>query len=144
MSLPNNCVRRAQSARDPALLLYAHFALGDTSFWMGEFLTAREHLEMAISIYEPERHRPLTFHYGGVDAGVFSMSYAAWTLWYLGYPDQALKRGNEALELAQTLSHAFSRAFAGFFSGFSVNIGAKHAQLKRLRRVRLHSAASTG
>ena len=41
-----------------------------TSYWMGEFLPAREHLEKAITLYDPERHRPLAFRYGGVDAGV--------------------------------------------------------------------------
>jgi predicted ATPase len=38
------------------------------------------------------------------------------TLWQLGYPDQALKRGNEALALARGLSH-LSLAFAEFFVG---------------------------
>ena len=33
------------------------------------------------------------------------LSYAAWTLWYLGYPDQALKRSQEAVALAAGLSH---------------------------------------
>ena len=40
------------------------------------------------------------------------LSYAALGLWYLGYPDQALKRSHEALTLAQELSHPFSLAFA--------------------------------
>ena len=113
--LAEQLLRLAQNAHDPPLLLYAHFALGDSSFWMGEVLSAREHLEMAISIYDPERHRPLTLRYCGVDAGVGSLSYLALTLWHLGYPDQALKRGNEAIALAQTLSHAFSLAFAVYF-----------------------------
>ena len=84
---------------------------------MGEFLSAREHLENAITLYDPERHRPLIFRYGGADAGVRCLSFAAWTLWQLGYPDQALKRGNEALALAQALSHPFSLAFAEVFVG---------------------------
>src|SRR5262249_44238800 len=33
-------------------------------------------------------------------------------LWHLGYPDQALKRIDEALELARAVAHAFSLAFA--------------------------------
>ena len=66
-----------------------------------KFLPAKEHLEMAITLYDPERHRPLAFRYGWVDAGVGCLSHAARTLWQLGYPDQALKRGNEALALAQ-------------------------------------------
>ncbi len=28
-----------------------------------------------------------------------------WTLWLLGYPDQALQRSHEALTLAQELAH---------------------------------------
>jgi len=83
---------------------------------MGEFLSAREHLEMGISLYDRERHWPLTFRYGGGrDIGVGCLSYAALTLWQLGYPDQALKRGYEGLALAQALSHPFSLAFARFF-----------------------------
>jgi adenylate cyclase len=84
---------------------------------MGEFLPAREHLEYAIALYDPERHRPLTFRYGTADAGVLCLSTSALTLWHLGYPDHALKRSNEALALAQALSHPFSLAYAGQFLG---------------------------
>jgi class 3 adenylate cyclase/predicted ATPase len=115
--LAERLLRRAQSAHDPALLLYAHDALGQTSYWMGEFPPAREHLENATTLYDPERHRPLAFLYGGADAGVARLSYAALTLWHLGYPDQALKRGSEALALAQRLSHPFSLAIAGNLFG---------------------------
>ena len=37
-------------------------------------------------------------------------------LWLLGYPDQALQRSQEALTLAQELSHPFSLAFALYFA----------------------------
>jgi len=47
---------RAESAHDPALLFYAHLALGNTSYLMGKLLFAREHLEAAIALYKPERH----------------------------------------------------------------------------------------
>ena len=79
---------------------------------MGEFLLASEHLEMAISLYNRERHRPRGFRHGGVDAKVNCLSYAARTLWTLGYPDRALKRGNECIALAQALAHPHTLAFA--------------------------------
>jgi predicted ATPase/DNA-binding winged helix-turn-helix (wHTH) protein len=107
---------RAQSAQDPALLTYARLARGATSYWMGQFLPAREYLESAITLYDPERHRPLIFRYG-YDAGVACLSYAAWTLWHLGYFDQAAKRGYEALALAQKLSHPLNLAHAQLFVG---------------------------
>jgi len=101
---------------DPALLTYARLARGATSYWMGEFLSAREYLESAITLYDPDRHRPLIFRYG-YDAGVACLSYAAWTLWHLGYSDQALKRSYEALVLAQKLSHPLNLAHAELFVG---------------------------
>jgi predicted ATPase len=38
--------------------------------------------------------------------------YASRTLWYLGYPEQALKRNHEALALARGLFHPFTLAYA--------------------------------
>jgi predicted ATPase/class 3 adenylate cyclase len=114
--LAEQLLRRAQSAHDSALLMYAHIALGDSSFQMGKLLFARENLEKATAIYDPDRHRTLTFRFG-LDAGVHSLCYTAWTLWHLGYADQALKRDEEALALAQQLSHTDSLAFATNFIG---------------------------
>jgi predicted ATPase len=72
---------------------------------------ARRHLEQSLALYNPAQHRSLAFLYGQ-DHGVACLSYAAWALWLLGYPDQALQRSQEALSLAQELSHPFSRALA--------------------------------
>lgn len=55
---------------------------------------------------------------------MFCRSGAAFILWFLGYPDQALKRSHEALALAQELSHPFSLAIALCFA----------ADLHQLRR----------
>src|SRR5262249_56295831 len=48
----------------------------------------------------------------GRDVGVFCLSYVAHVLWFLGYPDQALEKGQEAVALAHGLSHPFSLAIA--------------------------------
>ncbi len=110
-------LRRVQTALDPVLLAYAEFAFGSGSFFLGESLLGREHLERAIALYDPERHRPLTSRYGGVDIAVHCSGWAARILWHLGYPDQAFKRANEALVLAQALSHPLSLAVAEFWVG---------------------------
>ncbi len=115
--LAEELLRRAESAHDATLLMYARYALGDSSCWMGEFLPAREHLEIGIALYDPERHWLLTSRYEGVDAGVLSLSDAAWTLWPLGYPDSALKRSSEALALAESLSQPRSLGYALNFAG---------------------------
>jgi class 3 adenylate cyclase/predicted ATPase len=113
--LAEQLLRRAQSAHDPAGLIPGYAALGSTSFWLGEFLRAKEHLETAITLYDPERHGTFAFRSGVADPKVCCLSYAALTLWNVGYPDQALKTGSEAIVLGQSLSHPFSLAWAGFF-----------------------------
>jgi predicted ATPase len=45
-------------------------------------------------------------------------AYAALTLWWLGYPDQALQRSHEALTLARELVHPLSLATALFFAAW--------------------------
>jgi predicted ATPase len=115
--LAEELLRRAQGVDDPAPVMYARYALGTSSLLMAEFLPARQHYEIAITLYDPERHGPLAFRYLGVDFGVPCLFMVGQVLWVLGYPDQALKRSNEALALAQDLSHAFSLASAKFFVG---------------------------
>jgi predicted ATPase len=121
--LAEELLQRVQSAHDPALLLCAEVALGDTTFWMGEFRAAREHLEMAAKVYDPERDRPLIFRYLGVDTGVLCQGFTAHSLWNLGYPDQALKRVNEVIAMAQRLSHPLSLAYARNFAVILQQLG---------------------
>jgi predicted ATPase len=110
-------LRRAQSVHDPALLIYAEMVWGVSAYWMGEFIPVKQHLENAISIYDPDRHRLVAYRYGGIDAGIVCLTHDAWTLWQFGYPDQALKLGNEALALTRRLSNPFSQALCGVFLG---------------------------
>ena len=107
--LGKQCLRLAQSVQDPALLLQAHYLLGATLFCLGEIAQARKHAEQGIALYNPKQHSSHAFLYGQ-DPGVACLFWTAWALWYLGYPDQALKKGHEAFVLAQELSHPYSLA----------------------------------
>jgi predicted ATPase len=101
----------AQRQQDPALLLSAYRAMGQTVYWQGELAQARAYLEQGIALYDPQRHRSLAFHYSQ-DAGVGLRTFVAHVLWYLGYPEQAAAHLQEALTLARELSHPFSLALA--------------------------------
>ncbi|MGE0826264.1 MAG: adenylate/guanylate cyclase domain-containing protein [Candidatus Binatia bacterium] len=105
----------ARDLQDPSPLIAAHFALGQTLFWLGEFALAREHVEQGVVLYDPQRHRLLASFYGQ-DPGVTCRLTAALALWNLGYPAQARKRINEALTLAQELSHPYSQALTSLGS----------------------------
>jgi predicted ATPase len=102
----------AQQVHDAALLLEAHHALWATLVWSGEFAAARIHLEQGRALYDPQQHCAHALLYGGHDPGVCCLSHGAWSLWLLGYPDQALQSTREALTLAHALAHPASLANA--------------------------------
>src|SRR5262249_4194962 len=83
----------AQRIQDPALLIRAHTMLGPTLFHLGEFALAREQVGQGIVLYVPQQHRSRVLQ----DPGVICLVYAAWSLWHLGYPTQALEKSREAL-----------------------------------------------
>jgi len=96
---------------EPTHLVGAHYTVGTSFYWPGEFGSARSHLEQGITLYDRQQHHSLAFVYG-IDPGVSCLSYLTWTLWDLGYPDQARQKMQEVLALAQDLPHPFSLAQA--------------------------------
>jgi len=86
--------------------------LGPTYALVGDWASARTHLDQAIAHYDPREHCAHAFLYGGHDPCACCLSFAAKALWMLGYPEQALQRGQEALTLARELGHPTSLAHA--------------------------------
>ena len=101
----------AQRQHAPTFFLTAHYAFGLASFYLGEPAAARKHLEQGIALYDPQKDGPQVSDVAQ-DLGVVCRVYTAWTLWFLGYPDQALKTIQEALTLARELDHPHSLAHA--------------------------------
>jgi predicted ATPase/class 3 adenylate cyclase len=101
----------AQRQNDTALLQEAHWALGQTLYYLGELNPARTHLEQSSAFYKPQS---LSSQVSRFAAGtqIACLVHMAWALWALGYPDQALETGHEAISLAHELSHPFTLAFA--------------------------------
>lgn len=97
----------AQRHQDRPLLMDAHLANGMVEFHLGNFVEARKHLELGSALYRPGEDQPRLFTHGQVPR-VFCRSYLAWTLWILGYPDQARERVEETVALARDTSHTFS------------------------------------
>jgi class 3 adenylate cyclase/predicted ATPase len=113
----------AEQQDDPTLRLAAHSALGTTLYFLGAFAPTRRHLEQGIAQHTLQPHRAADVRYGE-DPGGQCYGYLAWTLWSLGYPEQALHRSHEARTLAQVLAHPATQAM--------VLYGA--ARLRQLRR----------
>jgi len=82
---------------------------------LGEFTQALEHYEKALSLYDPQNHLDDALLYVQ-NPGVAMRCFAAWSLWFLGQPDQASKRIREAVNLARELSEPHGLAQALFFA----------------------------
>jgi predicted ATPase/class 3 adenylate cyclase len=109
-------LRLAQHLQDPGRLVPAHHALGVVFFCLGELSSAREQYEQGIALGDLHQ-RPSGAFLGRADLRAICRFYLAQILWLLGYPDQALKRGREALALAQERSNPEMLAIALLLTG---------------------------
>jgi DNA-binding winged helix-turn-helix (wHTH) protein/tetratricopeptide (TPR) repeat protein len=107
----------AQRTADPMRRLEAHYALGITLFYLGDYTAAQAHCEQGIALTAATAPQAPAF-YQGVAPGVMCLAIAAHTLWCLGYPAQALRLSQEALTLAQTLAHPYSLAFVRYYTAY--------------------------
>ncbi len=105
----------ASKSGDPLQSQQGHFAVANTLYWQGEFAAARESLECARTLYQPNQHELHVAEFGE-DAGVTGGSYLSWVLWFLGFPDQARKISEQTLALARQLGHPYSLAYALTFA----------------------------
>lgn len=110
--LAEQCLNFALRVEDPTLLLMSHYALGETLFFDGDFLAARQHLEKSVALYDSRQHRSLAVVYSGYDPSVFCRIIIAHILWNLGNLDQAHRRMEEAITLAKELGQAHSIVLA--------------------------------
>jgi DNA-binding winged helix-turn-helix (wHTH) protein/tetratricopeptide (TPR) repeat protein len=98
--LAKDLLRVAQRAGDPAAMMVGHAVLGSTAYWLGEFAFAHSNLEQAVALYDHELHGQIALVYG-LDPVLDALGYDGYTLWQMGYPDQALDSARRGLAIAQ-------------------------------------------
>ena len=96
-------LRLAKRLPYPGLEMRGHWAIGIIFVHLGEFAQAMSHFDKALVLYEPERQLSDAVPYAQ-NPGVAVRCFAAWALWFLGQPEEALSRMTEALALARELS----------------------------------------
>ncbi len=107
-----------------------HRIVGVTLWVAGKYTEAREHLERALTLFQPGRDDELALRFGH-DAGVAAMLCLAMTLWPLGELERAISQVNAALERTEALPDARTRAYARM-----------HAAVFELMRGRFSQVAS--
>ena len=121
----------AQSQDDVTLRIGANLELGSTLFNEGEFIRAQQHFVDGVTSYGSARNpsRPTLY---GQDLGVSCLSRLATALACLGYLDQALTRSDQALRLAESLSHPYSVAYALSFAAVVRRLRGEAAVVREL------------
>ncbi|MHC2330986.1 class 3 adenylate cyclase/predicted ATPase [Bradyrhizobium sp. USDA 4454] len=104
-------IERAERADDRGLLLQAKRPLGLTLFYLGKFDVAKKTLEEALQLYDPDQHHHHRFEYGS-DPAVLAQCNLAWTEWFIGLADSAVKDSAQAIDRAVQLDHPHSLGFA--------------------------------
>jgi predicted ATPase len=105
----------AEQSGDPALLLQARQAGAVVALCAGEPASTHRHVEAAVRVYRPDRHRHLTFQFGQ-DPGVACLAFGAVALWLLGEPAGAEARTGEAIRVAREGSQPSTLALALHFA----------------------------
>jgi class 3 adenylate cyclase/predicted ATPase len=103
--------RLGQEWGDTGAELMGGHQLGVGLFTLGEFGSARAQFEQVLALYNPRQHRPLTFLYAQ-NPRVSGLSFLSCILFILGYPEQALRRSEEAIADSHELAHFNTTAFA--------------------------------
>jgi DNA-binding SARP family transcriptional activator/predicted ATPase/predicted Ser/Thr protein kinase len=96
---------------DQRLRIESHELLACSTFHQGAFVQALNHADQALALGQPGEGEPLT-PLLGEDPAISSYHWAGLSLWFLGYPDQALARSQKALHQTKDLVYTFSLAHA--------------------------------
>jgi class 3 adenylate cyclase/predicted ATPase len=98
----------AERTGDVELFARAHRALGDTLFFLGDQPRALEHCDKGIALHP----RLQQSHFFGEHPSICCFAGAGLVLCLRGYPEQAVRRANEAVAFAQAGGHQFTLARA--------------------------------
>ena len=88
-----------------------HRIKGTTHWFAGEFVEAREQLQRALAVFDPERDRDLALRFG-YDGGVVAAAYLLLVLWPLGEFELARRLFGEMSERLMGITHAGTVALA--------------------------------
>jgi predicted ATPase len=100
----------AESQADTALELVGHRILAMSLVHLGQLQAGRAQIEQALGLYDPRRHRSLTFRFGQ-DQQASGLAFLALVLWLSGFPDQAGRAIERALGVLEELNHVNSRGY---------------------------------
>jgi class 3 adenylate cyclase len=117
LDLAERLLRLAQAPAAPPALIHAHYCIGFTRYYAGEFGVSHDVLCSGAAI-ACEDADPALMLPTGDDVRIHLLCFLALSLWHLGRPDEAAGRGAEAIALARRRGHPYGLSFALVLGGF--------------------------
>ena len=100
----------AERESDSGPRMMGHRLMGLSLLHGGNVVEARAHLDLAIPLYDPVKHRPLASRFGQ-DVGAASLSWRSLALWLLGYPQASVADAERAIRIARDGGQAGTLAY---------------------------------
>ena len=123
--LAERCYAMARQSTDPALLLAAHHVLCGSVCWVGEFKTARAHLDHALRL-EGQVPRQSQTSLISAHLGVFVRAFGCHAVWHLGDAGRAARLSEDGVRLAREGDDPFSLALALNYAAMLRQFGRDH------------------
>ena len=111
LALGTETLALAEGHDDAIPSLLGHDMIGVTCSMIGDLEPARQHLQKALELYDPEVHRDLIFQ-TSEDPRYECFCFLANVEWLTGYPDRAKECTRKAVEWARELSYGPAMAYA--------------------------------
>jgi tetratricopeptide (TPR) repeat protein len=115
-ALADRLLAFALVTQEPEELAEAHRVLATTMFRMGEIKIARTHAEQALALHKADQQSYSSLLRYAQNPAVHMRSTLGKILWYLGSPDQACARSDEAMTLARQVADPFALALSLIFA----------------------------
>ncbi len=109
-------LRLSEQQNDIAAMAVGHRLLSWTALMLGGLSVVPPHLDKALALYSPQRHRTFRFRFIH-DPRVATLACSAVHQWLSGYSQQALQTRAEVIAYARELNHASTLAYALFHAG---------------------------
>jgi hypothetical protein len=105
MNLVDQMRALGEEEKRPDLIMQAHHSGWATLFNLGDLTSCLESITIGESLYDAHAHRDHSSLYGGHDPQVCAHGIGAVALCLRGFPDQASKRIEQAIDYAEKLNH---------------------------------------
>jgi DNA-binding SARP family transcriptional activator len=101
----------AQQGEEELPFRLIDWGVGFTNLWLGNLKEALTGLDKMVEFFDPILHGKLHKIFG-IDPGVACHLWSSWALWLLGFPEKALTRGQQAIDLSNLLGDPANQIFA--------------------------------